>query len=155
MKIITFPWNKYFTCLTITKNVLDTQLTSLVVRWKRTWSTHYQSLKCDRSLKMSPPYEVGLVGRAAKKLSPLLDPVTWHHDLKNIPVRYPCVLGLESSRYVAKTTAILWLLTPSCRMWVSAEYACWENVWLLPFIFWTRDHAISYGIRRITDRFCW
>ena len=38
------------------------------------------------------PYEVGLVGRAAKKRSPLLDPVTWHHDLKNIPARYLCVL---------------------------------------------------------------
>ena len=38
------------------------------------------------------PYEVGLVVRAAKKRAPLLDPVTWHHDLKNIPVRYPCVL---------------------------------------------------------------
>ena len=47
-------------------------------------------------------------------------------------------LLIESFRYVAKTTSILWLLTPSCRMWVSAESACWENVWSLPFIFWTR-----------------
>ncbi len=38
------------------------------------------------------PYGVGIVGRAAKKLSQLLDPVTWHHDLNNIPVRYPSVL---------------------------------------------------------------
>ena len=45
---------------------------------------------------------------------------------------------IESSRYVSKTTSILWLLTPSCRMWVSADSASWANVWSLPFIFWTR-----------------
>ena len=49
------------------------------------------------------------------------------------------VFLVESSRYVAKTKSIMWLLTPpSCRMWFSAESACWENVWSLPFIFWTR-----------------
>ena len=42
---------------------------------------------------------------------------------------------IESSRYVSNT---MWLLTPSCRMWVSAESACWENGWSLPFIFSTR-----------------
>ena len=50
------------------------------------------------------PYEVGLVGRAAKKRSPLLDLVTWHHDLKNISARYPCVLdrvfSIHSEDYI-------------------------------------------------------
>ena len=51
-------------------------------------------------------YEVGLVVRAAKKRSPLLDPVTWHHDLKIFLLDIPAFL-IESSRYVAKTTSIL------------------------------------------------
>ena len=38
------------------------------------------------------PYEVVLVDRAAKKLSPLMDPVTRHHVLNNIHVRYIYVL---------------------------------------------------------------
>ena len=94
----------------------------------------------------------------AELLRNFLHPVTWHHDLKNIPVRYPCVLDLESSWYVAKTTAILWLLTPSCRVWVSAEYACWENVWLLPFIFWTRlmpSVMVSEGSRIVSAGKTW
>ena len=45
---------------------------------------------------------------------------------------------IESSRYVSKTTSILWLLTPSCRRWVSSDSASWENVWSLPFNFWIR-----------------
>ena len=42
------------------------------------------------------------------------------------------VFLIESSRYVAKTKSFLWLLTPSYRRWVSAEFACWENVCSCP-----------------------
>ena len=88
------------------------------------------------------PYEVGLIGRAAEKLFPLLDPMTWCHVSElhscSAPLFDPSALLIESSRCVSNTTSIMWLLTPSCKMWVTAESASWDNVWSLPFIFWTR-----------------
>ena len=100
--------------------------------------------------------EVGLIGRAAEKRSPLLDPVTWPHVLE----LYSCSAPTVWSLYVHDRVFSIhiedhidsWLLYVGCESVLTLpveRMSCYCPSLL------NQTHAINDCSRRLRDGFCW